>query len=125
MTHEYRLPRGPRADRLAEISGATDLSAEIRLSRLIAEELAASGDPAAAQVAAVIGRLCERSQSLRIEAGSLLSARQVQVIAERMCQAVYHRVEHLPQRDAIVDALIGDFQQIFADAQNQFRLTSE
>jgi hypothetical protein len=118
--HDYLLPDGPRKKRLAEISGDTSLDGEIRAARLVAEEMLATGSPAAQAVLATIGRLAERSQAMSIKRHDLISAQQLSrlmfFVGDTLMAALRsHVTEELALR--IADDFQARFTKAFAEFQ--------
>ena len=117
MGHQYRLPAGPRADRLNAIDPTPDLEAEIKLCRLIAEELSATANPLAAHICAVIGRLAERDQAMKTERRALITAGQLHALMVWLGDALHQTaLEFLPGDHAnrFVDRFSERFSQAFA-----------
>jgi ubiquinone biosynthesis protein UbiJ len=117
---DYLLPDGPRRRRLGEISGDTSLDGEIRAARLVAEEMLATGSPAAQAVLATIGRLCERDQAMALRSRSLLTANQLQSLMKWVGDCLTETArEFLPEQDAM--RLLDRFQARWTKAFAAFR----
>ena len=121
---DYVLPDGPRAERLKTIDATTDLSAELKLTRLICEELAAAGSPVAAQVAGLIGRIAERQHSIEKDQRSLISADQLRVLMNWTGALLWQILsERLPP--GLADGIIDEFQSRFSLEFAKFRTTGQ
>jgi hypothetical protein len=120
VTHEYQLPPGPRADRLHTIDPTPDLEAEIKLCRLIAEELSATANPMVAHICSIIGRLAERDQAMKTANRAMITAEQVHVLMRWMGDMLYATaLEFLP--DDRASAFADRFIERFTDGFKRFR----
>jgi hypothetical protein len=121
---DYVLPDGPRAERLKTIDASTDLSAELKLTRLICEEMAAAGSPVAAQVAGLVGRLAERQHQIEKEQRSLITAEQLRVLMNWTGALLWQILsERLPT--GLTDGIIDEFQSRFVLEFAKFRSTGQ
>jgi hypothetical protein len=102
------------------MDSSADLTAELKLVRLCALELAEAGNlTAVPQICAIIGRLAVASTANDVRAGRSLPTLAVQVLVQALVVSINRRLEEFQavNREAIIDAILLDTQELFALAK--------
>jgi hypothetical protein len=103
-----------------------DLAQETAIGRYLLQEAITQGSYGmATALLSVIPKITAAQLAADIRAGNTLPASTVLMIARGIVEAVNKRLEEadVPNREAILDSLIGDVQDLFTRAKEQHRLT--
>lgn len=115
---DYRITDPARAERFEKADSGPDLSGELKLLRLLAEEASQTpGSPLAVSCASAIGRLVERSQAVQIQSRGLMSADELRrLMFWVMSVLVQTSREFVPDHtaDLLADRFYGRFKAGFA-----------
>ena len=98
---------------------------EIRICKMLLRRAVEHGYSSLANsICATISKLVTTQIATQVRMGQLLEAAAIRAVSQRLCAAISRRLENIPNRDAIVDALLVDFAEIIeAQKQQPLRLT--
>ena len=100
---------------------------EIRICKLLLRRAVEHGYSSLANsLCATIAKLSATQIANQVRMGQLLESSAVIALSQKLSAAIAMHLESVPNRDAIVDALLADFAEIFqAQKQRPLRLTHE
>ena len=100
---------------------------EIRICKMLLRRAVEHGYSSLANsICATISKLTSVQIANQVRMGQLLEAVAVRAVSQGLCAAISRRLENIPNRDAIVDALLVDFAEIIeAQKQQPLRLTCQ
>lgn len=99
---------------------------EIRLTKLLIKRAVEQGNNGLVNAfLSTLAKLSSAQISNQVRVGQLLESSALICVAQQMSEAIAARLECVPNKDSIIDALVSDFSRILSAQRQTPRLTHE